>query len=142
PCTRPARISLRALSVSALTVLSTRDIARLEQGVSFGRQKITPFHNSIVTHRREGEELQNRLNQPRVGDGRVDGEWEVRKQVGFADNAHLARAERLGILSRFVVAFRRAEHDDSQVLAKVMRRRTDQVADVFDKEEVKHFITE
>jgi 4-hydroxy-3-methylbut-2-en-1-yl diphosphate synthase IspG/GcpE len=58
------------------------------------------------------------------------------EQIHFVEQQHGGFADDVGMLGCFVVAAGGAEHADLQVLAEVEPDGADQVADVFDEEEI------
>ncbi|GBE13231.1 hypothetical protein BMS3Abin13_01527 [bacterium BMS3Abin13] len=61
----------------------------------------------------------------------------MRQEIGFGNEKALGTEKGLGILGRFVRALGNRDQHDPFVLAQVKGGRTDQVADVFDKDQVK-----
>jgi hypothetical protein len=85
-----------------------------------------------------GEDCRDvRLNQSRIRSCRFNGKGNVRQQVALADDHCLACAEHFRILTRFVIAFCCAKHDDSKMFTQIMRCRAHQIANVLNEQEIR-----
>src|SRR5258705_8043992 len=58
-------------------------------------------------------------------------------QIHLGDDCHIGAVEDGRILQRLVFAFRGGEQDEAEFFAEVIAGRADEIADVFDKEEIK-----
>jgi len=64
-------------------------------------------------------------------------EFDRLRQVNFADHGNIGAVKNCRIFERLVLAFRYRDENKPKILAKVVGRRTDQVANIFNKQEIK-----
>ncbi len=86
--------------------------------------------------RRGGHDLHGGMDFPDVAKGAIQVEGYVWQQVDLGEDDGARLAEHLGVLDRFVFAFRDRKQHDLCVLAEVPAGRAHQVAHVLDEQEI------
>jgi hypothetical protein len=100
------------------------------------KEPVAPVGNADVVKCGELQCVEVGLDNLGVGEGCSGGEWDPGEEVCFGDNKGVAGAEHLRILAGFVITFRDAEEDNTEMFAEVMGCWADEVADIFDEEDV------
>ncbi len=117
-----------SLSVGA-AYITTQQLSALFDEIT------TPGFQSMWRSRARWEDSHVGTDRSSVGDGAFNIEVYVWQHVRLADDQSMTGAKRFGVLGGFVVTFSRAQKEDSQMLAEVVRCRTNEVADVLHEEE-------
>ena len=79
------------------------------------------------------------IDLPRIRLSGFDVEWHIRKQIDLGQDQQRGLVEDGWIFQRLVLAFGHAEQDDLRLFAEVVAGRANQIADVFDEQDVDVF---
>ncbi len=97
---------------------------------------VDPCLKSFAAGGGEGHDLEFGVEVQGIGAGLGHRKVEVGQEVGLGDDKDLGADEGLGVFGRFVRAFGHRNQDYPLMLAQVEGGRANQVADIFNKEQV------
>ena len=94
------------------------------------------FIHSFACLRREPEDLHSWTNCLNVAVRRMPIEFYRAGQVHLRNYRYVGTVENCWILQRLILALGHGNEDEPQILTEVIRRRTDQISNILNEEEI------